>query len=336
MGSGQKENCLIRKKTPLSNLSLFAIMRKSVTGSGALLLLILFLIACCNRKTDFYFSQTDVGVELTENGKPVFFYQKTPKSLSGEYVCNNYIHPLYNLNGDVLTEEFPPDHPYHRGIFWTWHQLFIDTCSIGDGWINDGITQDVAVLKTETGQNRAVTYIESYWKSKMLPDGKPFMRELTSIIVYPAESGLRNIDFIIKLYALVDKLEIGGSDDEKGYGGFCLRLDIPEDMIFTSENGTVTPVELQVAAGRWMDFSGSFGKGHEKNGIAIFCHPDNPLYPSPWILRQKGSMQNAVYPGRERIKLEMNKPLILKYRLVIHNGILKIPDLNKLQAEYSE
>ena len=304
-----------------------------------LIVLVLLLVSisnCSVQRSEFEFRKTDQGIELNENGKPVFFYQQVPKSLTGEYVCNNYIHPLYNLNGDVLTEEFPPDHPYHRGIFWTWHQIYIDTVSIGDGWINDGISQEVVNVLTEKRKDLAEINLEVLWNSDTLPAGKSFMKEKTSILVYPADSDIRKIDFTIELNALIGQLELGGSADAKGYGGFCLRLNIPDGMVFTSESGPVTPQELQIAASPWMDFSGSFGKDQKSNGIAILCHPDNPLYPSPWILRQKGSMQNAVYPGRERIKLEMNKPLILKYRLIIHNGDVGAVDLNKLQAEYNE
>jgi hypothetical protein len=106
-------------------------------------------------------------------------------------------------------------------------------------------------------------------------------------------------------------------------------------MVFTSESGPVVPQELQVTAGRWMDFSGSFGTTEKPNGIAILCNPDNPEFPSPWILRQKSSMQNAVYPGRERVKLNIGIPVILRYRLVIHNGDASSLDLNKYQVDYS-
>jgi hypothetical protein len=236
----------------------------------------------------------------------------------------------------VLTEEFPPDHPYHRGIFWTWHQIYKDTVSLGDGWINDGISQDVVSVLTKKSKDRADINLEVLWNSDGLPAGQSFMKEKTSIFVYPVESDLRKIDFRIELTALTEQLELGGSADAKGYGGFCLRLNIPDGMVFTSESGPVTPQELQIAAGPWMDFSGAFGKDQNSNGIAILCHPENPLYPSPWILRQNGSMQNAVYPGRERIKLGKDNPLILRYRLVIHNGDVNAADLNKLQAEYNE
>jgi hypothetical protein len=311
-------------------------MKKKVTHIISAVLLLIISASCRNQDLGFKFHQTDNGFALAENGKPVLAYQKVPKSLTGEYICNNYIHPLYNLCGDTLTEEFPPDHPYHRGIFWTWHQLYIDTLSIGDGWVNAGISQSVVKLLTTKRDAAALIDLEVNWFSDKLPAGSPFMKEQTTIVVYPSGKDMRIIDFTIKLNALVDKLEIGGSNDPKGYGGFCLRLDIPDNMVFTSESGRVTPQELQLNTGRWMDFSGVFGRTGSANGIAILCNPENPVFPSPWILRQKSSMQNAVYPGKDRVKIGINAPVILKYRLVIHNGDESGIDLNNLQNEYSK
>ena len=71
---------------------------------------------CEAQKSGFVFKKTDQGIELAENGRQVFFYQNRQKTLSGTYICNNYIHPLYSLDGDTLTEESPADHPYHRGV----------------------------------------------------------------------------------------------------------------------------------------------------------------------------------------------------------------------------
>ncbi len=107
-----------------------------------------------NKMSPFTIAETDQTLELTEGTGIVFVYQKMPKSLTGQYVCNNYIHPLYNLSGDVMTEEFPPDHPYHRGVFWAWHQLYADGKRLGDGWTNDSITQEVADVKSEILEDR--------------------------------------------------------------------------------------------------------------------------------------------------------------------------------------
>jgi hypothetical protein len=37
---------------------------------------------------------------------------------------SDYIHPLYGLNGEMLTNDWPDaDHPHHRGIFWAWLEV---------------------------------------------------------------------------------------------------------------------------------------------------------------------------------------------------------------------
>jgi hypothetical protein len=156
------------------------------------------------RNSHFIFKETDKGIELFEDGKPVFFYQRMPKSLTGNHVYSNYIHPLYSLSGDTLTEEFPPDHPFHRGIFWAWHQLYVNNINLGDGWINDGILQNVADNETNNSNGQAKIMLNVLWKSSNFKNGEPFMNEHTSITVHPLESGIRIIDFEIVLNALVD------------------------------------------------------------------------------------------------------------------------------------
>jgi hypothetical protein len=299
----------------------------------------IFLISCTfqqTTKSSFQFNSSKAGVELLENGHPVFFYQKMPKSLDGRYVCTNYIHPLYSLNGDILTEEFPVDHPYHRGIFWAWHQMVADGKSLGDGWIMKNISQEVTNVEPTLLNDLAELKINSVWKSELFNSNKPYLVEKTTITVHPKENDVRKIDFQISLQALVPNIEIGGSDDEKGYGGFCARLKLPEDLTFTSKNKLVAPQELQVKAGPWMDFSASFGKNEKSSGVTILCHPDTPNYPAPWILRAKTSMQNVVFPGRNLISIPTNKPVNLYYRLIIHNEKADKINLDQLQDEYAK
>lgn len=271
-----------------------------------------------------------------ENRQPVFFYQAKPKSLDGNYICNNYLHPLYSLNGDTLTEEFPADHPYHRGIYWAWHQIYINGRSIGDGWTMENIGQQVTEVKTTLNDKTAKMSLSVLWKSPLFENSNPFLLEETTISVHPLENNIRKIDFAISLKALVDGLEIGGSDDEKGYGGLCVRLKLPKYLTFTSSNGKVTPQLGQVEAGPWMDFSASSGRNRETSGITILCHPKTPNYPAPWILRPATSMQNIVFPGRNRIELAKAKPVVIYYRIIVHNGNAGSPDLTEQQLEYEK
>ena len=129
----------------------------------------------------FVFEKTPQGIVLYENKQPVFFYQKEPKTPDGVNYFNNYLHPLFSLEGDTLTEEFPSDHPYHRGIFWAWHQLYVNDESVGDGWIMDNISQDVVELKTKVNKSSAQLSLSVLWKSSLFQHDQPFVREHTTI-----------------------------------------------------------------------------------------------------------------------------------------------------------
>lgn len=302
---------------------------------SALAVLICFS-SCSGLKSPFTLAQTDQKIVVLENNRPVLVYEKMPRSLNGQYVCNNYIHPLFDLNGDILTEEFPPDHPYHRGVFWAWHQLYAGNIRLGDGWVNDSISQEVTEVTVEKGFENVCIKPVVFWHSTVSADGKPFMEEKTTITVHRLAHHIRKIDFEITLNALVPDLQIGGSADEKGYGGFCTRIRLPDSLVFTSENKPVTPTELQVKAGPWMDFSGRFGTDNKISGLAILCYPGLEPQPEPWILRQKGSMQNAVYPGTDRIDVPLYKPLVLRYRIIIYDGAAGSLNLDRLMHEYAK
>ena len=288
------------------------------------------------KNVSFVFHNTRQGTMLCENDHPVFFYQKERKTIDGKFYFNNYLHPLFSLGGDTLTEEFPADHPYHRGIYWAWHQIYVDNESIGDGWVMEDISQEVTDMKTKVNGNGANLDLNVLWKSSLFKDGKPFVQEHTTIFVHPLENERRVIDFEIELKALVTGVSIGGSNDEKGYGGFCLRIKNPKQLTFTSERGLVKSEINPIKSGPWMDISIPNRAG-DIDGITILCHSSTPNYPATWILRNyEASMQNIVYPGKDRVELSMNKPTILRYRLIIHKGSSKYLDMVGLQSAYEK
>jgi hypothetical protein len=305
-----------------------------------LILLSVLFVSCGfsqgGQKSSFTFKDNNQGILLLENNKPVFFYQQKTKVLAGQYKVNNYLHPLFSLAGDTLTEESPKDHPYHRGIFWAWHQHYVDNKSIGEGWVLEGIYNDILNVRKDIINGAAQFNLSVLWKSTQYQNGKPYIEEKTKIIVYPSESNLRKIDFEISLKALIPGVQIGGSDDEKGYGGFCPRVKLPDGLVFTSTGGPVKPQNTQIIAGPWMDMSGAYGKNGEISGLTMLCHPSTPNYPAPWILRQKASMQNVVFPGRARINVPMEKPIVLRYRLLIHNGSAGSINMASLMSEYEK
>tara|TARA_B110000037_G_scaffold215854_1_gene273902 strand:+ start:309 stop:1247 length:939 start_codon:yes stop_codon:yes gene_type:complete len=284
----------------------------------------------------------DSGVLFKEGEDRVLFYQTADKELNGKHKRSNYIHPLYTLDGEILTEDFPADHPHHRGIFWAWHQLYVGDKRIGDGWeIKDFRWQVLSVEELKKKAKERSIKANVIWKSPLWLDDsgneKPLVSEYTTITVNSTTENYRQIDIEISLIALEPNIRIGGSEDEKGYGGFSPRIRLTDDIIFTSSTGPVKPQLLPISAGGWMDIAGSLGRDDSMAGITILSHPKNPGYPNPWILRSKNSMQNSVYPypGAKAVILSDVEPTILRYRLLVHNG-LKASEISSLYSQFGK
>ncbi len=274
---------------------------------------------------------------VQDAGRPVLFYQLAPKSLDGMYERSNYIHPLYGLDGEILTEDFPEDHYHHRGVYWTWHQVLIGDVRAGDPWLARRFSwqvQDAAVLPDANGV-RAV----HHWFSPDFAEGaEPILEETAEISVHPEESGVRLVDFDIRLAALQEGVRLGGSEDAKGYGGFSVRVKLLDDLRFTSVGGEVEPTRLALDAGDWVDFSGGFGtQPGSASGVAILVHPASAGYPQKWVLRGSAtpSMQNPVWPGPAAVPVPLGRVVRLRYRLVIHRGDASRIDLDGLARAYA-
>ena len=276
------------------------------------------------------------GYLFQEAGRPVLFYQLEPRSIDGKYQRSNYIHPLHGLDGEVLTEDFPADHPHHRGIYWTWHQVFIGDVRAGDPWLARRFSWELAESAIIDGPGLRVTH---RWHSPdFLAGAEPIAEETAEVVVHAANGDFRLVDFDIRLSALQEDVLVGGSEDDKGYGGFSVRVRMLEGLEFTAAAGDIRPERLAMAIGDWVDFSGVFALGSDASGVAVFVHPESVGYPQPWVLRsaETPSMQNPVWPGREPVALPRDGGSVhLKYRLVVHRGQASALDLNRLYREYA-
>ncbi|MEO8499232.1 MAG: DUF6807 family protein, partial [Planctomycetota bacterium] len=252
--------------------------------------------------------------------RSVLFYQSKPVT-EHNHTRAGYVHPLFGLDGEVLTEVFPKDHRHHQGIFWAWHQLWVGDRKIGDPWV----TKDhlVVVKKAEIveqGPLSATLDIQAEWTSAALDDSgmsKPIVGEHTRIRVFRETGDVQYIDFTIQLTPLVANVKVGGSEDEKGYSGFTVRVKPPADMFIQDATGVLNDDAIQ-STSPWADVSGSFDEG-KTSGVAILSHPSLSQFPPRWVLRHYG-MQNVAYPGREPIALSTERPLVIRHRLVLHRG----------------
>ena len=229
-----------------------------------------------------------------------------------------------------MTEDFPADHLHHRGVFWAWHQILINNETISDGWELKNWEQKVSSFEFKLLKKIGIINTTVNWKSPLWEDGiTPYLQEKTTISIYPKTGNYRRIDFEIHLNALTDRLQIGGSADEKGYGGFSVRLKLPEDVTFQSEKGLIEPTTNAVEAGNFMNIFGSILKNGKEGGVVIWSNPENPAPSTNWIIRKSASMQNAAFPGRIPVDIPFGESLILKYSLLVYQGEISTNQIQK-------
>lgn len=266
------------------------------------------------------FAVEDDGQALTirENDRPVLAYNHAMQLKAGvdeKFRRSCYIHPIYDLDGVILTDDFPKDHYHHRGLCWTWPHVRIgDDDKIHDLWALVGMGQKlIRVLGTEVGPVCARVGVEAGWYRG---DDK-VIRETVWLTVFRADDVGRVIDLDLTLEATGAPVTIGGRE-KKGYGGFTLRFAPRDDTVLWTSGG---PVDRDADHDRfgWADLSARLMGGSGISGAAIFDHPQNPGLPNTWCLRRYGIV-SPTYPGLEKHEIRVGAPLRLRYRMWIHRG----------------
>ena len=224
-----------------------------------------------------------------------------------------YIHPLYSLDGKVLTEDFPQDHFHHHGVFWTW-PIVKTRGQDTQTWHPANLRQYfVRWLKREVEKDIVTLSVENAWKL----DGQEIVaKEIVTLHIHPVIDEGRAIDLNLRIEAVGRPLTLQGTPDQnKGYGGFSLRgAPMFKGQPVSTDRGEFKGEPNNVTL-RWADLS------TEEMGVAIFVSPDHPDFPTSWILRNSyAGFLNVSWPGLEPVVLQPNQPISLSYRMYVHRG----------------
>ncbi|MFB3788049.1 MAG: DUF6807 family protein [bacterium] len=259
-------------------------------------------------------------LDLTENGLPVLVYNYgmvTREGVPEDRYRSSYVHPIYGMEGELLTDDFPADHPHHRGLFWAWPGLEVNGKPV-DLWHMRGIRHRFEKwLYQETGPVCALLGVQNGW---YMGDTKA-AEEQVEFTVYRAGRTGRAIDICIRLQATGQPLVLAGQSDlSKGYGGLNFRLPPGADRKITSIEGLLAQDSDQVPM-PWVDYSQKFHQRGQFSGVSIFVDPGHPNFPPGWTIRYYGIF-GVAWPGTHTVNLtpEDPKSIELRYRLWIHKG----------------
>jgi hypothetical protein len=255
-------------------------------------------------------------LQVLEGDAPVLTYNwgdQLKEGVPADRTRSCYIHPVWGMDGEVLTDDFPKDHYHHRGLSWMWNRVRVGGREV-DIWTLKGIRQKFSQwLVQRADEYSARLLAENHW----VMDGQPVAKETVEIYAFPAEKSGRTIDISLTLESLGQPIELLG-EITKGYGGLCLRFAPREETMITTPAGRQAKDSDHLKF-PWADLSGRFGGRRETSGAAIFAHPTNPGEPHEWTLRHYGFL-GPNWPGMTTATLQPKKPVTLQYRIWVHRG----------------
>ena len=285
------------------------------------------------RAAPFHFTESsDKSVTLTEGNRPVFVYNHGVISKEGvpaDRARSSYIHPLYGLNGEVLTDDFPKDHYHHRGLFWAWPHVKVGDDEV-DLWMLKGIRhQFERWLGREAGETNATLGVQNSW---MIGD-KKVVDEQAWFRVTSATPDAQALDVELTWIPIEKPLTLRGAEG-KSYGGLTLRYAPRTNTVITTPLGSGKD-DLSMTRLPWADLTAQFAGPAQPSGAAIFIAPTHPDYPPQWLTRHYGVLCVG-WPGVDAQTFQPGEPIRCRYRVLIHRGAATVDDLKVAYAEYQQ
>jgi len=272
------------------------------------------------------------SVDVAENGQPVLRYSygptTPPDGIGPEYARGDYISALYGPLGELITEDYPADHPHHRAVNWSWATLawqgeMRDMFAVRGAW-----ARPVSVPQCSANPKRVLIEANNKW---MWDDKERIVDEHVRIRVVPQTDQGRLIDIEIELTPVVEGLSFCGRI-EAGYSGFNVRMAPGEgqQIVFFTDPEDAMPRRF------WADYSAEFQPGKGRCGLAILQHRDNPGYPNEWREYPQLNYFQPIYPGGKLIPMPKSKTITLKYGLWIHAGAADAEMLSEMWRLYNQ
>ena len=315
----------MKRDTPAKALPRVWIVLFAVVLGVALLLLFLSQGAR-DQEPGLAFAEDAAAGTLTiiDQDKPVLTYRygdALPFGLDAKQTRSCYIHPLFSLDGEPLTDDFPADHLHHHGLFWAWPVVVVRGVQSSNWEPADPSLRQrfVRWVRREADRKGARLVVENVWR---LGEKEIILEETVSLTVHPATALARAIDIEIVLRPVGGPLELRGTPaDNKGYGGLCIRgatqlrgAEMTTDQGRIGEDSVGKPF-------LWVDLSAQPDPGSDapRSGLAIFVHPGHPDQPLAWLARNSyaGGL-NPSWPGLTGTTLAPGTTIVLRYRIYIH------------------
>ncbi|GJM28270.1 MAG: hypothetical protein DHS20C17_09050 [Cyclobacteriaceae bacterium] len=297
--------------------------------------------------------ENSLGFQITKSDSTITIYRSGSQSpllvQNAKPGMRPYLHPIMAPDGvGSLTELAPGHHKHQTGLYWGFTrvnggQAPIDTVK---KWFYRDDTPEP--IKAQIGRDYFHNFDEKYWKrvsaSVLVPEGE----EVSWQTVYhmldergsPVMKETQKWTLKEKNGKLLIALEWNGTALENitvnqfDYGGLFLRMPWKKEIAAEVVNAARQRDErADRQRAMWVDVGMEVEGRDDWGHIAIFDHPQNAEFPTPWRI----DGQYGVGPSRAIAgdwQIEQGHTQIIKHQFVAYTGTLDDVEMSNLWNEY--
>lgn len=271
-----------------------------------------------------------------------------------------YFYPLRTPGGIDLALKRPEDHPWHRGLWFSWK--YINGVNYWEEDPEAGVAPGRSLVHKVDVQKNSDYSATVEMVVHYTPDANqdPLLVEHRTLsISAPTQNGNYHIDWYHAFSAQDRPVTLDRTPPQKhggpswgGYAGISFRASLEElaSFRYLDSKGWVRNESLTGYGkhAKWMDLSGqviSQSSQVQAAGLAIFDHPDNPRHPSPWYIWYDNEGEGDAYKHafftpaflwNNPYELPAGGVFSLQYRTLIHEGTGSLKQFNSEYEAFIE
>ena len=313
-------------------------------------------------QTAYTLVQSQDGMELkTPDGRVIFQYMtKRPDNVGLTSPSVAIFHPVETPSGETITALAPNDHPHHRGIFFgfmnsefhtpvnfdksapthpikAFNVLRADFWAWGEYAPREGrLIQNRDVKLVSSDSKHAQLEIHNDWLVQERSDRSDSRKMLdeTDEVFASERDGVYVIDIYYRLAPVVEYELL-----RTGFGGFDVQAQKYGDSYYSTAAGKVTLPDPHFSypesdwpSEPWYDYTIKLKSDGKTIGVAVVDHPLNP--PTRWQNSRTLWMLNPCITTFGPVTIEPDAPMVLRYRVVVHDGPTPTEEMQKLAQEF--
>ena len=273
--------------------------------------------------------------------KEILRYQAEPgefprKNIKEAFRRGGYIQSIFSPSGKLLTDDFPPNHIHHHGVWSPWTKTEFegrqpDFWNMGDG---KGRVDFVSMDGSWAKDGRVGFKVSHRFVDMTAKPEKAALLETWEVGV-AAEENHHVIDIAItQTCAGESPLKL----PEHHYGGLGFRgnrmWDGAGNCKFLGASGETDRNKLNTSKQSWCWIGGQVDGG--TCGVVILCHPSNFRAPQP--VRAHPTEPFFCYAPQQGGDMEITpaKPYRARYRIIAADGEPDAAAIGKWAAAYAE